>query len=255
MRAVIVSYHTGEVLWRCLDAALAQCDRVVVVDNGNPPEVTARLRADARWETISGHGNIGFAAAVNRGARELPEDHVLVLNPDAVPEPGCVARLVEVADGYPAPAVIGARLVDEAGRELRGSRRKGLTPWTALFGINLHRRPLPDAPVEVGAVSGAAMLLDRESWVRLGGFDDRYFLHVEDLDLCHRARRAGGSVVFVPDADVLHPGGTSDAPALVVETHKLMGFRHYLVTHHPFWGRCAFAAMRPALALRRRLRN
>ena len=246
--AVIVTYHTGDVLWACLEEAVRQCDRVVVVSNGNPAEVERRLADDGRWELRSGHGNIGFASAVNRGAEGLGEDHILVLNPDAVMQDGCVARLVEVAEGLPAPTVVGARLVDENGVELRGSRRRALTPWTLFRGLNLHRRPLPSEPLEVGAVSGAAMLMSRGSWEALGGFDTHYFLHVEDLDICRRAGRA----VFVPDAEVVHPGSTSDVPSWVVETHKYMGLRRYFTRHNPVLGRLVLVPI--YLAFRARMR-
>ena len=239
MLAVIVTYHTGGVLWDCLGEAVRQCDRVVVVCNGNPAEVERRLAGDRRWELLSGHGNIGFSSAVNRGARGMKEDHILVLNPDAVMREGCVARLVEVARGLPVPSVVGARLVDERGVELRGSRRRTLTPWTLFRGLNLHRRPLPPGPLDVGAVSGAAMLLSRETWQALGGFDTHYFLHVEDLDICRRAGRA----VFVPDAEVVHVGASSEVARWVVETHKYMGFRHYFTRHHPWLGRLVLPAI------------
>ena len=235
--AVIVTYHTGDVLWDCLQEAVRQCDRVVVVSNGNPAEVERRLAEEGRWDLLSGHGNIGFASAVNRGAEGMGEDHILVLNPDAVMRGDCVARLVEVAKGLPVPAVVGARLVDETGTELRGSRRRALTPWTLFRGLNLHRRPLPSEPLEVGAVSGAAMLLSRESWEALRGFDTHYFLHVEDLDICRRAAKLSGGAVFVPDAEVVHPGSTSDVASWVVETHKYMGLRRYFTRHNPVWGR------------------
>ena len=250
--AVVVSYHTGDVLWECLAEASRQCGRLVVVSNGNPDDVEARLATDPRWELVSGHGNIGFASAVNRGAEGMGEDHILVLNPDAVLREGCVARLVEVADGLPAPTVVGARLVDAAGAELRGSRRRALTPWTLFRGLNLHRRPLPTAPQEVGAVSGAAMLLSRSGWKALGGFDTHYFLHVEDLDICRRAAALGGGAVFVPDAEVVHAGATSDVARWVVETHKYMGFRRYFTRHHPWLGRLVLPAIFLATRGRRR---
>jgi GT2 family glycosyltransferase len=79
----------------------------------------------------------------------------------------------------------------------------------------------------VPALTGACVLTERALWEKLGGFDEGYFLHVEDLDLCRRAEADGGSVIYTPHASALHFGATSDAPSLFVEKHKGAGFNRY----------------------------
>ncbi|MGB6231175.1 MAG: glycosyltransferase, partial [Litorimonas sp.] len=93
----------------------------------------------------------------------------------------------------------------------------------------IHRedQPLPDGPVPMPTVSGANLMMDRATFERLDGFDPDYFLHVEDIDLCARVRRAGGTVLFVPDARVMHYGSTSNVTRWRVEWHKFQGFLHY----------------------------
>ena len=81
------------------------------------------------------------------------------------------------------------------------------------------------------AVSGALMYMSASSFRRLGGFDEGYFLHVEDLDLCRRAEADGGSVIYTPHASALHFGATSDAPSLFVEKHKGAGFSRYFLKY------------------------
>lgn len=250
--AIVVTFHTGGVLWDCLRAALAQCDEVVVVDNGNPDAVSARLAGDPHILHHASPGNVGFGWAANVGAGLAQGTHLLFLNPDAVLRPGAVEALLTALGDAKAPAIAGARLVDAAGVELRGSRRRSLTPLNLLRGLNLHREPLPGGPAPVGAVSGAAFMVRRADWEALGGFDPAYFLHVEDLDLCWRAHGLGGDVLFVPGAEAVHAGATSDAPSWVVETHKLMGLRTYLTRHFPRAGRLAWPAIGAALARRRR---
>jgi GT2 family glycosyltransferase len=93
--------------------------------------------------------------------------------------------------------------------------------------INLHGEPEPVGPVPMDAVSGALMYMSRAGFDRLGGFDEGYFLHVEDLDLCRRAEADGGAVIYTPLARALHHGGTSDAPARTVEKHKAAGLIRY----------------------------
>lgn len=247
--AVIVSYRTGAVLWECLDAVAEQVDEIVVVDNGNPAEAAERLERDARVRRVAANGNVGFAWGCELGARAAKGEHLFFLNPDAVVTPRCVAQLIAAIAGKAVPAIMGARLVDAKGAELRGSRRRVLTPWTLLRGINRHRDALSDTPVKVGAVSGAAMLMRRADWDALGGFDAGYFLHVEDLDICRRANNCW----FVPGAEVVHPGASSEVADWVVETHKAMGLKRYFIRWYPIVGRVLWPAMSLVLRGRRRL--
>ncbi len=97
----------------------------------------------------------------------------------------------------------------------------------AFVNINRNGEPEPDGPVPMDAVSGALMFISAESFKRLGGFDEGYFLHVEDIDICRRAEAEGGTVVYTPLASALHHGATSDAPVLEVERHKGAGLNRY----------------------------
>jgi GT2 family glycosyltransferase len=100
-------------------------------------------------------------------------------------------------------------------------------PFLRKFEIHLEDQALPEAPVAVPTISGACFYMSREDFNRLGGFDESYFLHVEDIDLCWRARKMGGSVVFAPEARVVHLGSTSLKHPVVVEYHKGRGLTRY----------------------------
>jgi GT2 family glycosyltransferase len=128
------------------------------------------------------------------------------------------------------------------GTEQRGGRRGEVTPVTTLlsfshltfslpffkkFEIHMEDQRVPDRPIPVPTISGACFYMSREDFQRLDGFDERYFLHVEDIDLCWRARRMGGSVVFQPAATVVHLGSTSLKHPVVVEYHKGRGLIRY----------------------------
>jgi N-acetylglucosaminyl-diphospho-decaprenol L-rhamnosyltransferase len=247
--AIVVSYNTGEVLFDCLaalhvDPAISE---IMLVNNGNPVEVLERVEdaygANGRMKIVGGGVNRGFAAGVNLGASQAHGDWYLIVNPDAVLQPGSVEALQSALAGAADPAVAGGRIYGEDGKEQRGGRRRSLTMrsaaatflgmgWLKAFNpgfvnINRNDEPQPDGPVPMDAVSGALMFLSRESFERLGGFDEGYFLHVEDLDLCRRAEADGGSVIYTPLASALHVGGSSDAPALEVERHKGAGLNRY----------------------------
>jgi GT2 family glycosyltransferase len=246
--AVMVSYRTGPVLFDAIDAALAAKDvgQLIVVDNGNPADVEARLDARAAAEPglmiLRGHGNVGFAHACNLGSFAAPgASHLLFLNPDAVIEPGAARALVAAGEGRARPWIAGAQILGLDGREQRGGRRRAPTLALALGALigggadamHLERAPAPDGPIAVDAVSGACLLLRADDFAALGGFDESYFLHVEDLDLCRRAQDEGGDVVFVPAAVVRHVGATSAASSLFVEWCKGRGLARYLVRYSP----------------------
>lgn len=245
---IMVSYQTGPCLLDALKAAASDPDitEIILVDNGNPRD--ARLRLQKLTSTLGkvrllqGHGNVGFARACNYGAALAQTDTLLFLNPDAVIENGAAKKMKEAAENRAKPWIVGGLIVDEQRRELRGSRRgvlnfrsalSSFTPLRFLPGLpsfNRHNEPLPDRPVPMPTISGAILMTDRASFDRLGGFDEGYFLHVEDIAICRSARALGGEVIFAPDARALHHGATSDVSSLTVERHKLKGFLRYFWT-------------------------
>jgi len=242
---IMVSFHTGPVLDEAIASILAQSGPVQLCldDNGNPPEVVAKLQemaaVDPRISFITGHGNVGFSRGCNIGARAAGGDYLLFLNPDSKLPADALPKLKHYTKIIRQPFMIGARLLDDEGNDQRGCRRALLTPKTAFIeALHLHRlfprerlnfneEPVPIAITPIPAISGAFMFLHRDDFWKINGFDEDYFLHVEDLDLCLRFRRAGGQIYFAPDIAVTHIGGTSKATKAFIEKHKARGFIHY----------------------------
>jgi len=233
--ALVVTYRTGPRLAECLYALKADpaIGEIIIADNGNPPEVQAWLTrftegcgGRARLIRLN---NPGFGAGMNRAAAEASAAHLLVVNPDCVIRRGSVEALIAALEGARAPAIIGGRIFDLAGREQRGGRRRTLTLGRAL-GLGrwtLEGEAPPAGPIPVGAISGAFFLMRREDFRALGGFDEGYFLHVEDIDLCRRALEAGGSVIYQPLAGALHYTSTSETPPGEVAAHKARSLARY----------------------------
>lgn len=257
--ALIVSYHTGPTLNVCLAALLAcsQLGEIILVDNGNPTNIRADLRnwadREPRLKYYPQSENLGFGGATNLAAYFAHGDDWLIINPDAVVEPDTLERLLEAGARLTSPFILGGILVDPLGREQRGARRRVPTlariimtmtglerlesgcSW--LQGVNL---PLPrhnDASPKMDAqnshamkmevVSGALFATNRATFQRLGGFDPRYFLHVEDIDLCARVNEAGGQTWLCPAARAMHIRSSSRASKLWVERQKVTGFALY----------------------------
>jgi len=230
---------------------------LIIVDNGNTELARQRLSEFVmkhdRIRLMQGHGNIGFARGCNYGARQTSGDYILFLNPDAVIENGTARKLADAGENLAMPWVAGGLLRDIFGKEQRGGRRGELTPMSAFINFtplhklsairSIHREsePLPDGPASMPVVSGACLMTDRQSFESLNGFDENYFLHVEDIDICRRARKSGGTVVFVPEAPVMHYGSTSLARQQDVEWWKLHGFIRYFWTYSSKWWAKALA--------------
>lgn len=253
---VMVSYRTGPVLTQAIDAVLspdqAGIGELILVDNGNPPEVTAaltrRAEAEPRLRLVSGHGNVGYARGCNLGAREARGRYLLLLNPDCCLSPGAVPALLADAAALGDDWMLGCRVRNPDGTDQRGSRRALLTPVTALveafrldrlspqllrrYRLSQHESPLPEGIVQVPAISGACMMLPAATYRAAGGMDDGYFLHVEDLDLCLRLHRAGTPVYFAPHVEAVHHAGSSRADPLLVEWHKTRGLLRYFRLHY-----------------------
>lgn len=249
---VMVSYMTGPALMEAIMAVLADRDvhELIVVDNGNTERARAALSELTakrnRVRFLQGHGNIGFARACNYGAKLATGHYLLFLNPDAVIATGAARKLANAGDCLVEPWITGGLLRDETGKEQRGARRRALTPLSALVGFlpilevipglrSIHREvdALPTQTVQIDTISGACLMTDRPSFERMGGFDERYFLHVEDIEICRRARHLGGEVAFVPSATVMHYGSTSNVPRIWIEKEKLKGFLRYFWHYQP----------------------
>jgi GT2 family glycosyltransferase len=245
---VMVVYMTGEALSESLDCVLRDplVDQLVVVDNGSTQadlQALRRLAArDERVRLLTDHGNIGFARGANLGARTAEGDILVFLNPDAFLQEGCVAELIRGIEGRPTPCIVGGRVLNADRTEQRGARRGDITPVSALLSLSRLSRRVPawrrfevhweqeDAPREpapVPTISGACFCMRREDFDAVQGFDEGYFLHVEDVDLCWRVRRQGGVVLFHPKAEVIHLGHTSHASPLRVELYKGLGLARY----------------------------
>ncbi|MBL8536997.1 MAG: glycosyltransferase family 2 protein [Hyphomonadaceae bacterium] len=246
---IVVSYRTGGALHDGLPSWLnaSGVTEIVAIDNGNEPSEAAALdaaaRSDRRLRIVRGQGNVGFAAACNMGARHCEAAILVFVNPDVVLAEDAIVRLRAALEAAPPHAIVGGDLRDGGGAPERGSRRDRLTPWRAFVAVsglsrfagfapvfrdfNRHGDPLPRHPVPVGAISGALFAVAREDFEALGGFDEGYFLHVEDIDLCRRAEMRGWPVLFAPGPHGVHKRSTSDVGSAFIRRHKMHSFARY----------------------------
>ena len=243
--AVIVNYHTGPLLGDCLRRVLRcpELAEVVLVDNGSTAGEIDTLLAeidDRRILRLDLPSNPGFAVACNRGARACQSPWLLFLNPDCLVEPDTLDRLGRTARSHERLAVLGALLVDTQGRPDPASLRRDPLPRRAIasaFGLDRFDafEGVPIAipfgarePLKGDAISGALMLIRRDAFNAARGFDEGYFMHAEDLDLCRRIREHGFEVWCDPAVHVVHIKGVSSRRRpLRVEFAKHRGLLRY----------------------------
>jgi N-acetylglucosaminyl-diphospho-decaprenol L-rhamnosyltransferase len=251
--AVVVDHDTGPLLEGCVRSLLVDgAATVVVVENGAPGSAEAALaplssELVARVRIVRPGANLGYGAGVNRGlaALEPTPEWVLVSNPDLEVHPGTLDALRRALEANPAWALVGPRIFTDTGEVYPSVR--AFPSFTdaaghALLAVFKPDNPFtkrynpgtPDGDVVTGAgwVSGSCFLARRRALEELGGFDEAYFMYLEDTDLCWRAHHAGWGVGFAGTAAVTHIQGVSTArdPYRMMVAHHRSALRFTLRT-------------------------
>lgn len=260
---VIVAADSGPLLRQCVASVLASASAVeiVLVDNASSDGEVERVLedhvGDTRLRVLRNPSNVGFGTACNRGAATCDGDIVVFLNPDCVIGPDVLSALRSVLDTRGDIGLVGCEVCQPDGRPARGNRRRdptlmralstltGLARWEARWprwaGVEMPLPAVSSDPELIEAVSGACMAMPRKLFVGLGGFDEGYFLHAEDLDLCRRVRDAGLAVAVAHSIRLVHAQGSSSRHRpLFVARHKHDGMWRYFNKFDP-------AAKNPAL--------
>jgi N-acetylglucosaminyl-diphospho-decaprenol L-rhamnosyltransferase len=238
---VVVNYEAGSLLLDCVQSLLADdgagVPEVVVVDNGSSDGSVAAVRAAFPEVVVVDPGaNVGYAAAANRGIAATSGPVVAVGNPDLVVAPGTAAALLARFDAEPDLAAVGPALLNPDGSQYPSARAHASTidaVGHAAFGRFFPRNPFTrryrhlDADWarsrDVDWVSGALIFVRRSALDSIGGWDERYFMYMEDVDLCWRLRRLGWRVVYEPAGRATHVQGVSTAGRpyrMIVEHHR-----------------------------------
>jgi N-acetylglucosaminyl-diphospho-decaprenol L-rhamnosyltransferase len=248
---VTVTYSPGETLDAFLNSAAKATTRplrVLLVDNGSTDGAPERAATREGVRLLRIGENIGYGAAANRGVAEWgPEvGWVVVANPDIEWHPGSLDELLAAGQRWPRAGALGplirqpdgtvypsARLLPALGRGIGHAVLGPLwpaNPWSAAY------RQSSAAPRERAAewLSGSCLLLRRVAFETVGGFDPRYFMYFEDVDLGDRLGRAGWLNVYVPTAEVTHLGGhaTRRVSEQMLAEHHRSTYR-YLADRHP----------------------
>ena len=272
---VIVNYRSYPELHGCLaslERGTAAVQTIVVDQQSDPAGAASIAERFPHVLLVRMDRNTGFAAGVNRGAREARAPYLLLLNPDTVVEPDLCEWLPDWMDAHRDVGVAAPRLQNEDGSIQASARRfpdyttaiAGRSSWLtrALPGNALSRRNLPGLDAASGSVmdvdwvSGACMMIRRDVFDAVGGMDEGFFLYWEDADFCRRASRAGWRTVYCPTLGAIHTGGrssrhASDASLLAFHRSAFRLFWKHGSTTERLIAPIVFMGLRIRLALMR----
>jgi N-acetylglucosaminyl-diphospho-decaprenol L-rhamnosyltransferase len=243
---VVVNHNSGEFLSRCLASVYAAGGDlsldVVIVDNASRDGSVRATTEHPAARALENRSNRGFAAAANQGIFATTAPFVLLLNPDAEIIAGTLPALLKVAGEHPRTGAIGL-LVRNPDGTIQPSARKvpGLLEGLghAFLGPVMPNNRFTRSYTmagwdraserEVEWISGSAMLLRREAFDEVAGFDEGYFMYVEDVDLCTRLRAAGWTVLFSPEVEAVHEIGVSSRlmPRRMAMEHSRSIYRYF----------------------------
>ena len=251
---IVISHDNRAELGRCLGSVVDLDCPVLVIDTASADGSAAFVRDNyPEVNILELAENRGFGTAANDGFELVRTQYVLLLNADAWAEPGAVRTLVAAADRTPSLGAIGPRLVYPDGSEQRsvfGYPRSsaalaalvtfpGLISRLYPLGQRIRGRPKLPAPHDGFSVvrhsefvSGAVLLIRREVFADTGGFDRRFFMYCEEIDLCRRLRQAGWAIAFHPGATFTHVGGASTRQEPERMYGELIQSYLYLIAKH-----------------------
>ena len=225
---VIICWNDLKVIKDCLESIYRETSstafEVIVSDNGSTDGSIQYIRENFPQARIVENGaNLGFARGNNAGINVAQGEYVLILNPDTIIHTGALDKLVAYAEKHPEGGAFGCRVLNPDGSYQNPARPlpslggalisalyiRWLGRFSSAFDADLYTGWDGRTEREVGFQSGCCVMLRRDVLERLRGFDERFFYHFEETDLCCRVWKSGAKVLFCPDAEITHLGGQS----------------------------------------------
>jgi GT2 family glycosyltransferase len=228
---IVVTYNSAEHVAGCLQSVLAQTGvtfEVVVVDNASADTTLAQLE-NFKVRAIASQENTGFGRGNNLGFAASRGRYIYLLNPDArLVGKNCLAELCRIMDANPRWGMAGTLV-----RSAEGESQS--LPSTNYPGARHVRRDFSKLPGKIAWILGASMIIRREHYEKLGGFDPGFFLYSEETDFCLRMRELGFEIGYAPEVMVEHVGGASEGPRdpYDVAARKLKGLLRFRQKHYP----------------------
>ena len=251
LNVVIVNYNSGQALQQCLTQLMSGPGigvNICVVDNNSTDDSMSFIEnLEQHITVIKNAANVGFSKACNQGAKSGRATQIAFINPDCFINRQQLAQLSDQLADSDSAALIGCRVLNDDGSLQAASRRRlptfwrivwhltGLSKFAIFKGININDSGRFDAVQNVAAVNGACVLVKRAAFEQLGGYDEAYPLHFEDLDLFARLQAAQYTILYDASVEVKHLKGHSTQNSQQIKVWKKQGLLRYLLKHRPIW--------------------
>ncbi|MEW6196619.1 MAG: glycosyltransferase [Bacteroidota bacterium] len=249
---IIVNYNVKEFLLNLLSSIKKSLHNisaeVIIIDNASDDGSVELIREKyPDVKLIVNEKNVGFGTANNQGLAVASGKFFLLINPDTIVKEETLAKMIQFFNSTPSAGIAGCKVLNPDGTLQLACRRGFPGPWTSFTKVMGLSKLLPKSKLfakynltyldenqtyEVDAVSGAFMMLRREVYDRIGGFDQQFFMYGEDLDLCYRAQKAGFKVYYVHTTEVIHYKGESTKRSSIDETKIFYNAMHLFVRKH-----------------------
>lgn len=252
---LVVAYHSAPFIAQCMrgiaEGARETAHEILMIDNGGG-DTEAIVRTEfPHVRIVPGEGNIGFGAGNNRAAAQARAPFLLLVNPDAVPYPGAIDRLVAFAKAHPEAAAWGGCSYTPDGAPEHANFLilprpidfvRAIVIGTAFCRTDMSAETQTPGPVDV--LNGGFMMVSRAVWEEIGGFDESFFLYSEEVDMFQRLRARGHAVLVDPGVKVMHDAGSGEAISATRVLYITTGRMHYARKHYgPLGARVAGWAM------------
>lgn len=249
---IIVNFNVKEFLQNLLGSIQKSCGNitteVIVIDNASDDGSVEILREKFPWvKLIANKKNLGFGRANNLGLEISQGKYILLINPDTIVQEDTFQKLIAFFERTPDAGLLGCKVLNSDGTLQLACRRGFPGPWTSFTKVTGLSRLFPKSRLfarynltyldenetyEVDAISGAFMMMKREVYETIGGFDSQFFMYGEDLDLCYRVQKAGYKVYYVHETQIIHYKGESTKRSSMDETKVFYDAMHLFVKKH-----------------------
>lgn len=267
---IIVNYNVKEFLKNLLHsiqkAAQNLSIEIIVVDNASDDGSVEMIKEKfPDVILIANEKNLGFGRANNIGLKKARGKYFLLINPDTLVAEDTFIKLIEFFETHPEAGMAGCKILNPDGTLQLACRRSFPGPWTSFTKVTGLSNLFPKSKLfarynltyldenqtyEVDAISGSFMMLRKEVYEKVGGFDEQFFMYGEDLDLCYRIQKAGYKIFYVHTTQIIHYKGESTKRSSLDETRVFYNAMHLFVKKHFASSLIVEAILRSAIALR-----
>ncbi|MCA2005282.1 MAG: glycosyltransferase [Ignavibacterium sp.] len=267
---IIVNYNVKEYLKNLLHsikkASQNLSTEIFVVDNASDDGSVEMIREKfPEVKLIANEKNLGFGKANNLALKEANGKFLLLINPDTLVAEDTFSKLIEFFESHPDAGMVGCKILNPDGTLQLACRRSFPGPWTSFTKVTGLSSLFPKSKLfarynltyldenqtyEVDAISGSFMMMRKEVYDKVGGFDEQFFMYGEDLDLCYRIQKAGYKIYYVHSTQIIHYKGESTKRSSLDETKVFYDAMHLFVKKHLSGSFIVELILRSAIAVR-----